>query len=127
MDTKLYLAAVAILAVIYGVIFVLFPEQAIAFYGVTGQPSAAYNAQYFGSALLGLGVIFWYARSFKDWDAVRAVLVGGLVTNVVGLLLTLWGLRQGLVNAMGWSSAVLYVLLIAGAFYCLRGKFKQAG
>ena len=97
------------------------------FYGVTGQPSAAYNAQYFGSALLGLGVISWYARSFKDWDAVRAVLVGGLVTNVVGLLLTLWGLRQGLVNAMGWSSAVLYVLLIAGAAYCLKGKTKLAG
>ena len=127
MDTKLYLAIVAIVAVIYGIIFVLFPEQAIAFYGVTGQPNATYNVQYFGSALLGLGVIFWYTRSFKEWDAVRAVLLGGLVTNVVGLMLTLWGLRQGLVNEMGWSSAVLYFLLIAGAAYCLKGKTKRAG
>jgi hypothetical protein len=127
MDTKLYLAILAIVAVIYGVIFVLFPAQAIALYGVTGEPHAAYNAQYFGSALLGLGVISWSARSFKDWDAVRAVLIGGLVTNIVGLPLTLWGLEQGLVNAMGWSSVVLYVLLIAGAAYCLKSNPRLAG
>ena len=125
MDTKLYLAVVAVLTVVYGFMFVLFPAEALAFYGVTGQPHAEYNVQFFGSALLGLSAIAWYARSFRDWDAVRAVLIGGLVTDVVGLLLAFWGIKQGLVNAMGWSSVVVYVLLTAGALYCLRGKVMQ--
>ena len=126
MDSKLYLTIVAVLAVLYGFMFVLFPSEAIAFYGVTGQPNAAYNIQFFGSALLSIGVIAWYARSFKDWEAVRSVLIGGLVSDVIGLLLAFWGLKQGLVNAMGWSTVVVYVLLIAGALYCLRGKAALA-
>ena len=92
---------------------------------IGGYPSAAYNIQFFGSALLALGVIVWSARSFRDWDAVRSVLIGALVGNVVGLLLALWGIKQGLVNAMGWSSVVVYVLLTAGALYCLRSKVMQ--
>jgi xanthine/uracil permease len=125
MDSKLYLTIVAVLGVLYGIMFVLFPSDSLAFYGVTGQPYGEYNIQFFGSALLSLGVIAWYARSFRDWDAVRAVLIGGLVGDIVGLFLGLWGIRQGLVNAMGWSSVVVYVLLIAGAVYCLRGKVAQ--
>ena len=128
MDTKLYLAVLAVLSVVYGIMFVIFPSEAIALYAVPGapnQPSAAYNIQFFGSALLALGVIVWSARSFRDWDAVRSVLIGALVGNVVGLLLALWGIKQGLVNAMGWSSVVVYVLLTAGALYCLRSKVMQ--
>ena len=127
MDTKLYLAIVAVLSVVYGIMFVIFPSQAVAFYGATEpNPAAAYNVQFFGSALLALGVINRYARSFRDWDAVRAVLIGGLVGEVLGLLLSCWGIKQGLLNAMGWSNVVVYVLLIAGALYCLRGRVTQA-
>ena len=126
MDSKLYLTIVAVLGVLYGIMFVLFPSDAVAFYGVTGQPNAAYSTQFFGSALLALAVIVWYARNFKDWDAVRSVLIGGLVLFVLDLLLGLWGIKQGLVNAMGWSTVVVNVLLIAGALYCLRGKAVQA-
>ena len=126
MDTKLYLAIVAVLSVVYGILFVLFPSEAVAFYGATEpNPAAAYNVQFFGSALLALGVIVWSARSFRDWDAVRSVLIGALVGNIVGLLLAIWGIKQGLVNQMGWSSVVVYVVLTAGALYCLRTKVAQ--
>ena len=126
MDTKLYLAVLAVLSVVYGIMFLIFPSEAMAFYGATEpNAAAAYNIQFFGSALLALGVIVWSARSFRDWDAVRSVLIGALVGNIVGLLLAFWGIKQGLVNQMGWSSVVVYVLLIAGALYCLRGKVMQ--
>jgi hypothetical protein len=39
MDSKLYLTIVAVLGVLYGIMFVLFPSDAVAFYGVTGQPT----------------------------------------------------------------------------------------
>jgi hypothetical protein len=127
MDTKLYLAIVAVLSVVYGIMFVIFPSEAVAFYGATEpNAAAAYNIQFFGSAILALGVIAWSARSFTDWHAVRSVLIGGLVADIVGLLLAIWGIKQGLVNQMGWSSVVVYVLLTAGALYCLRGRVTQA-
>ena len=125
MDSRLYLTIVAVLAVLYGIGFVLFPTQTLELYGVTGQPGAALSIQFFGAALIGIGVISWFAREFKDWDAVRGVLIGYVVYYVVGLLVNFWGTMQGLLNAMAWSSTVLYVLLIVGAVSCLRGGQRR--
>jgi hypothetical protein len=121
MDSRLFLTIVAALGALYGIAFVLFPSPSVALYGISG-PSAVLMTQYFGAALLSLGAIAWYARDVKDWGAVRGVLMGGLVGYVVGLLVTLWGLSQSLLNSMGWSSAIVYVLLIVGAVSCLRAK-----
>jgi uncharacterized membrane protein YfcA len=121
MDSRLFLTIVAALGALYGIAFVLFPSASLALYGMSGT-SAALMTQFFGAALLSVGAIAWYARDTKDWGAVRGVLIGGLVGYVVGLLVTLWGLSQSLLNSMGWSSAAVYVLLIIGTVSCLRGK-----
>jgi hypothetical protein len=121
MDSRLFFTIVAALGALYGIAFVLFPSASLALYGMSGT-SAALMTQFFGAALLSVGAIAWYGRDFKDWGAVRGVLIGGLVGYVVGLLVTLWGLSQSLLNSMGWSSAAVYVLLIIGTVWCLRGK-----
>ena len=118
MDSRLFLTIVAALGALYGIAFVLFPSASLALYGMSGT-SAALMTQFFGAALLSVGAIAWYARDTKDWGAVRGVLIGGLVGYVVGLLVTLWGLSQSLLNSM---SAAVYVLLIIGTVSCLRGK-----
>jgi len=118
MNSKLYLALAGAVAIAYGIIFVLFPTQAIALYGVTGQPNAALNIQFFGSALLAWGVISWSARN-QDWAAVRGVLIGHVVGQVVGLLVNIWGMMQGLLNPLAWTTNIAYGLLLLGALYCL--------
>jgi uncharacterized membrane protein YfcA len=119
MSSKLYLTIAAVLAILYGIGFVLIPAKMGEFYGVQPQPNAMLNIQYFGSALLALGVIVWFARDL-DWAAVRGVLIGSAVGDIVGGLITIWGISQGLVNAFAWSSVVIYVLLLLGALYLLR-------
>jgi uncharacterized membrane protein YfcA len=90
------------------------------------EPHAILNVQYFGSALLAWGVILWFARDL-DWAAVRGVLIGSVVGDAVGGLLSVWGISQGLVNAFGWTSVVIYVLLLLGALYFLStGSRKPA-
>ena len=57
MNTKIYLTIVAVLAVIYGLAFVLIPDSMLELYGVKmPQPNATLNIQFFGSALLSLGM-----------------------------------------------------------------------
>jgi hypothetical protein len=127
MSTKIFLTINAVLAVLYGLGFVLFPASSLAVYGVAPEPHVILNIQFFGSALLGIGVIEWFAKDFRDWDAVRGVLIANVVADVVGGLVNLWGTFQGLLNAMAWSSTIVYVLLLAGALYCLSmGPSKQA-
>ena len=126
MSSKLYLTIAAVLAILYGIGFVLIPAKMGELYGVQPQPNAMLNIQYFGSALLALGVIVWFARDL-DWAAVRGVLIGGIVGDVVGGLLSVWAIVEGLVNAFGWTSVVIYVLLLLGGLYFLStGSRKPA-
>ncbi len=88
MSSKLYLTIAAVLAILYGIGFVLIPAKMGELYGVQPEPHAILNVQYFGSALLAWGVIMWFARDL-DWAAVRGVLIGSVVGDAVGGLLIL--------------------------------------
>jgi len=126
MSSKLYLTIAAVLAILYGIGFVLIPAKMGELYGVQPEPHAILNVQYFGSALLAWGVILWFARDL-DWAAVRGVLIGSVVGDAVGGLLSVRGISQGLVNAFGWTSVVIYVLLLLGGLYFLStGSRKPA-
>src|SRR6516165_3786640 len=91
MNSKIYFTITAVLAILYGVAFLLFPGPSLALYGVTGQPSASLNIQFFGSALISLGIISAFARNFQDWEVVRGVLYGLMIGDVAGLGSTLLG------------------------------------
>ena len=126
MSSKLYLTIASVLAILYGIGFVLIPAKMGELYGVQPEPHAILNVQYFGSALLAWGVILWFARDL-DWAAVRGVLIGSVVGDAVGGLLSVWGISQGLVKAFGWTSVVIYVLLLLGGLYFLStGSRKPA-
>ena len=124
MNSKIYFTITAMLATIYGIAFLLFPGPSLAIYGVTGQPSASLNIQFFGSALISLAVISAFARNFQDWEAVRGVLYGLMIGNVAGFVSNTVGTGQGLLNSLAWSSTAIYILLIIGALYCLRNLPK---
>ena len=73
-ESKLYLAIAAVVAILYGIAFVIIPGPVGDMYGVLRWTlNAILNAQFFGAALLEIGVIAWLAREFKEWLAVRGL------------------------------------------------------
>lgn len=127
MNTKLFLTIAAIVAILYGIGFVLIPGNVVLLFGGPPEPHVKLNLQFCGAALLAWGVIGWFARDFRDWAAVRGVLIGSVVGYVVLLLVNLWGTMQGLLNALVWSSTIVLLLLLLGALYCLStGSRKPA-
>jgi len=126
MDSRLYLTISAIILLLYGIGFAAIPADVGGLYGVPPEPHVLMADRFFGSTLLAVGVITWFARDL-DWAAVRGVLIGGIVGDVVGGLLSVWAIVEGLVNAFGWTSVVIYVLLLLGALYFLSpGSRKRA-
>jgi hypothetical protein len=126
-SAKLFLTIVAVLGFLYGLAFVFIPNQIAAVYGVPADPHTALETQFFGSALIWLGVVSWFARDFRDWDAVRGVLIATVVGTVVGGGVNLLGTFQGLLNGMAWTSTLIYVLLLAGSLYCLSVGPEASG
>jgi len=126
MDARLYLTIASIIAILYGIAFVLLPGNTILLFGGPPEVHVTLNLQFFGSGLLGLGVIGWFARDFRDWDAVRGVLIGYAIVDVIGGLINIWATMQGLLNSLAWSSTAVYALLLIGALYCLSGGERRA-
>jgi len=83
--------------------------------------------QFFGSALVGFGAVQWVAKDFRDWDAVRGILIASIIADALGLIVNLIGTFQGLINGMAWTTTVIYALFIIGAFYCLTTGAEASG
>ena len=73
------------------------------------------------------GLIVWFARDFRDWHAVRSVLIASIVGLAVNVIINVWGTVQGWLNSNAWgTTVVLLLLLIGGVYQLLAGARKMA-
>jgi NAD/NADP transhydrogenase beta subunit len=107
----------AIVALVYGISFVLVPATVLSLYGMTQGPSAALAGQFFGVALIAIGLLTWFARSVTDSDAQRAFILALLISDVIGVIVAVLGTVSGVMNAVGWSAVGIYLLLALGYAY----------
>jgi hypothetical protein len=118
MDTKLYLTIAAIIALLYTLAFLLFPEGMSMAFSAFVEPHATLNLRFLGGANLAWGLILWFARDW-DRDAVRGVLICSVAGLIVIIIINIWGTVQGLLNSSAWGSTIVLALLLLGALYSL--------
>jgi hypothetical protein len=122
MTIRMFFAILAVLSVLFGIGFVLAPAQVLANYGVEHSPALALLGRLFGGALLTLGIILWLARDFRDDAAIRTVLVAALIGDAINLVVATMGTLSGVVNALGWSTVLIYLFAAAGSGYFLMAR-----
>jgi hypothetical protein len=114
MKLSTLLVITAVVALIFGILFVLVPATVLSIYGVAQGPAEAMMAQYFGTSLIFAGLVAWLMRKVTDVSAQRAVVLGFLITDVLGVIISLIGTLSGTMNSVGWTVVVLYLLLAIG-------------
>src|SRR5882757_4407422 len=115
MTLKMFFTIIAVLALVHGIGFVLGPEQVAASYGMATSASTVLMARLFGAALLGLGLIFWFARDGST-ESVRGVLIATIVGNAVGLIVVVMGTTV---------AALIYLFGAAGSGYFVMTRSPQ--
>ena len=73
--------------------------------------------QYFGSALIAIGLLTGFARNVTDSEAQRAIILAMLISHVIGIIVSVLGTVSGPMNVVGWSAVAIYVLLALGFAY----------
>ena len=124
MTIKTFFAIIAVLALVHGVGFVLAPEQVAASYGMAISASTVLMARLFGGALVGLGLIFWFARDGSS-ESTRGVLIPTIIGNIVGLIVVVMGTMAGTLNSLGWVAALIYLFGAAGSAYFVMARSPQ--
>jgi hypothetical protein len=107
----------AIVPLAYGICFELVPQLVLSTYGVTQGPGEILMGRYFGVALIGIGLVCWLARDVTDAKARRAIILALLISNIIGVIVSVQGTLSGVMSAVGWSAVGIYVLLGLGVAY----------
>ena len=108
----------AILSLIFGLSFIFFSALSMDFFGVMELRAAGVlMGRLLGGALVGMAVIAWYAQSLASGDGRSAIVNGFIVTDALGFILTLSAVLNNVINAMGWISVIVYLVLAVGFIY----------
>lgn len=131
MSAKTFLTFGALLALGFGVPFLLTPSLVMHVYGIASTPDLTVAYRYFGVALLTVGLVIWPLRSCLDPTIVRPILVGHAAGDSVGVAVSAWAGISGATNGLAWLNVLIYAGLTAGAVYCytaapLRRTYTRA-
>ena len=107
----------AVISAIFGLTFIFMPQTALALYGITLSPGGILIARLFGAALLEFALLSWLARNAGDSEARKAIILAVFIGEAVGFIVVLLGQLSGEVNALGWSTVAIYLLLALGFGY----------
>ena len=79
----------ALLAVLLGLAFLVVPSRVLGQFGVDGYAATKLISQFFGTAMLGLGLLLWFAK-----DVTKANLQKGWGLLCLWVLQPDWSLRS---------------------------------
>jgi len=116
------LLVAGLLALVFGLGFLLVPGMLLPLYGLQSDPDTVIMSRFFGVALVNLGAAIYLVREVQEPSAQRGLVVAGVLGSVAGLGVALAGQLSGVVNAMGWSTVVIYGALLLGYASFLRSR-----
>jgi hypothetical protein len=120
LNTLLLVAGV--LALVFGLSFLLVPGAMLPLYGIEAAAGTILMSRFFGVALVNLGLAVYLLREVRETTAQRGLVLAGVAGSAAGLVVALMGQFGGLVNAMGWSTVAIYALLLLGYASHLGGR-----
>jgi hypothetical protein len=117
MKLKYLLIINTVVCFVYGLPLLLLPATMMSLHGLAEDPATKLMGQFFGVELVAIGLLTWLARNVTDSKALGAIIPALLISDVIGVVITVLGTVSGPMNALGWLGAAVYALLALGYAY----------
>ena len=108
------LLVAGILALVFGLSFLLAPAALLPLYALRSETDTVLMSRFFGAALVQLGATLYLVRGVLEPATRRGLVLAGVVGSLAGLAVALLGQLSGVVNALGWSTVAIYGALLLG-------------
>ena len=115
----------ALIAVLLGLGFLILPGRILDQLGVDEYAATKLISQFFGTALLGLGLLLWFAKDVNEANLQKGMGIALLVGAAAGLVITVMGTTSGILRANWWIAMVVYTVLGLAYAYLVFQKPKK--
>jgi hypothetical protein len=123
MKLKYLLSANAIIAIVFGIPFVLAADPSMKIYGVAMCPEGLNLVRYYGGSLIFTGVVAWLFRNVEDAVSRRAICLGYTIGCFIGLGIALYHQLAVIMINLVWLTVVIYLLFAFGyCYFLVTGK-----
>ncbi len=128
MRIKNFMLANAVLAAIAGIIIVLIPSVVVRAFGLPADSRMDIDGQLYGSELILMGLVAWFARDITDLRTQRGIISAFTIANLISLVLSIIALVNHSFNAVGWVAVIAYAILfvVYGAYWLARPSEMRA-
>ena len=118
----------AFVAVLLGAVFLFVPGRALNLFGTETFVATLLVSRLFGTAMLALGLLLWFAKDITEEAVQRGMGIALLVGSVAGLIVTIAGMfaSNAVIRSNGWIAMLVYVLLGLGYAYLVFSKQELA-
>ncbi len=107
----------AIVSLAFGIALTILPTHFIGLYGVELSSIGALLAQFFGAALIGIGLICWSAKSDATSVLSLGIALSLCVADTIGFIVSLIGQIGGITNNLGWITVAFWFIFASGLGY----------
>ena len=118
MRLRSFLLFDTVVALLFALALLLGPAGILKFFGLTGSVTEVLLAQLIGAALIGAGILSWFAKDFTDGQAIQGAVVSLFIANAVAFVVSLLAVL-GKVTKGGnaWIVVILFLIFAAGFAY----------
>src|SRR6201991_1603415 len=121
-----FMMLATVVAAVFVLAFLVARSALVGLYGVKLTPATEVIGRIAGSVILGFAIVFWGAREGNAADALKSVMMAGLIANALDALILLHATATGLLNGLGWLQVLINGALAIGFWYFAYGKGKSA-
>src|SRR4030067_869005 len=104
----------AIVCLVFGIAMLVFPAALFSIFGVDLGTGGNFPAREYGSALFGILMLTWFARKVPESAASTAIILALFIYDALGFVVTIIARAEGVLNALGWLVAVIYLFFTVG-------------
>jgi hypothetical protein len=116
----------ALIVALLGLGFLVVPERVLGLFDVDMYAATKLAAQFFGTVLLTLGMLLWFAKDVSEENLQKGMATALMVGAAAGLVVTAMGATSNVLRSNAWIAMLVYLLFGLAYAYLVFMKPRVA-
>lgn len=122
MSLKTVFLLSAIVSGFFALISLLIPANMLTWYGLTHTDNLVMMTRYFGVGLLAIAFISFFLKDAELTKEVKSVVLALIISDAVGLAVSLWATYTNILNSLGWLNVIIYGFFTIALYIVYKKK-----